>query len=131
MVTNGTTKQWELAKVVGGTTTVLQTGNYGWVVGNTYVLKMTFDGRAIVCAISSDGGATWTPAASAIADYTFLSGKVGVAGAAAKCSFDDIDVVYRPPATAPEIRVDGNATWIGDDDATPSTADHTDFGFCS
>src|SRR5690606_37294647 len=42
-------------------------------------------------------------------------------------SFDNFKVTVA--SSAPEMNVQGNSTSIADGDATPDTADHTDFGY--
>ena len=97
------TKKWDLSRVAGGVWTKLQDGTnfpggQPWVVGTQYTLKMSFDGPAIICSISNDGGTNWTTAASYSADYTFLSGKVGLIGQNGTCAFDDVSVRYQGAA---------------------------------
>jgi len=113
-------------------------------LGTVNVLHAAYGSDVLTCTwrleASSDGGTTWTAYVSSTitsssATLTNQSFTVNLSGnvrfrfvkltGSTRINFDDI---YVTPFNGPEINLQGNSTSIASGDATPATADHTDFG---
>ena len=79
--------------------------------GSWYRLKMTFNGADINASVSADGGSTYTDLGT-YTDYSFFSGKVGIAGDITTVQYDDINVncIDSTTATVPDAPTIGTAT---------------------
>ncbi len=113
-------------------------------IGTVNVLHAVYGGDANsnwILEASTNSGSTWTAytsgtitsSSTTLTNQTFtlnLAGNVRfrivkTSGGGARLNIDDL---YITSYNAPEINITGNAVSIADGDATPTTADHTDFG---
>jgi hypothetical protein len=124
------TMNFDLATGLGSVT--LLHGMYGGDADATWRLEASTDGGSTWTAFVSS---TYTATSAGLASQTItvnLSGTVRFRIVKLSTSSNsnrlNIDDIYVTPFNGPEINLQGNSTSIVSGDATPATADHTDFG---
>ena len=131
----GYTDMVTLWKVTNGVATTLIESSVDWGISTLAGIKVTrdvygswtlyVDGNGNFDNLVSYGTVTNTDYAidaNVGLVYTFIASRTG------QLWLDDFTWTCYPIVVAPEMRIEGNATVISDEDASPSTADNTDFG---
>ena len=104
---------------------------YGWPYSTTMNvrIKNASDTQMWTGTVTSDGSGNVSSTASWLVDYSAASGIYTIEVQSPKNgSYNDYDTFTVNKLMEPEIQVTGNSTSITDGDATPSTADDSDFG---
>jgi hypothetical protein len=70
-------------------------GNYPWVAGRRYHLKLDMQGSQLTALISTDGGASYTTLGG-VNDSTYSSGRIGVRAWDTTAYVDDVKVYTTP-----------------------------------